>query len=103
MTGSPTPPSDPSHGRPRAHRHHRTTPRAVGRAHLAGVSLAGFQTTLLPQSRAGASFHAGICSGKFHGVMTPTVPTGRRMVRMTSSGWLDGNVTPSAARACPAW
>lgn len=31
-------------------------------------------------------FQTGIWSGKFHGVMTATVPTGRRTVRTTSSG-----------------
>lgn len=41
--------------------------------------------------------------GKFHGVITPTVPTGRRTVRMISSGCDDGKVTPSPERACPAW
>ncbi len=37
----------------------------------AGASSAGLKTTQLPNARAGAIFHAGIASGKFHGVMMP--------------------------------
>ena len=36
-----------------------------------GVLLAGFHTTVFPEARAGAIFHAGMRIGKFHGVMTP--------------------------------
>ena len=55
-----------------------------------GVSPLGFQTTALPQSSAGAIFQAGICTGKFHGVITATTPTGTRSVRTSSSGVPDG-------------
>ena len=33
---------------------------------MAGVWLAGFSTTVSPKARAGAAFHAGIATGKFH-------------------------------------
>ena len=35
-----------------------------------GVSVAGLNTTVLPQTSAGMIFHDGIAIGKFHGVMT---------------------------------
>jgi hypothetical protein len=35
---------------------------------------------VLPATSAGASFHAGIATGKFQGVMSPTTPTGLRWV-----------------------
>ncbi|MEY9716568.1 hypothetical protein ABIF03_008710 [Bradyrhizobium elkanii] len=44
------------------------------------VSSAGFITTVQPQARAGASFHMPIISGKFHGTMAATTPTGSRTV-----------------------
>ena len=31
---------------------------------------------MLPQASAGASFHAAISSGKFHGTICPTTPSG---------------------------
>ena len=45
-----------------------------------GVEDAGLNTTVLPHIRAGAIFHAGIASGKFHGVMMATTPSGRLIV-----------------------
>ncbi len=45
------------------------------RSAVSGVSSAGFSTTVLPAASAGASFHAAIVSGKFHGVISPTTPT----------------------------
>ena len=42
----------------------------------AGVCSAGFSTTQLPAARAGASFHAAIKIGKFHGIICPTTPNG---------------------------
>src|SRR5579884_3220474 len=44
---------------------------------VSGVVSAGLRTTVLPQASAGASFHAAISSGKFHGTIEPTTPTGR--------------------------
>src|SRR5690348_12319580 len=45
-----------------------------------GVRRAGFHTTVLPQTSAGAIFQIGTATGKFHGVMSPTMPTGSRVV-----------------------
>ena len=47
---------------------------------VSGVWLAGFSTTVLPQASAGATFHAVRSSGKFHGTMAATTPTGSRSV-----------------------
>jgi hypothetical protein len=37
-------------------------------------------TTVQPAPRAGASFQTAITSGKFHGAMAATTPTGRRAI-----------------------
>jgi hypothetical protein len=42
------------------------------------ASGAGLSSTALPKASAGASFHSGIASGKFHGVTSPASPCGRR-------------------------
>ena len=42
----------------------------------AGVCSAGFITTVLPAASAGASFHVAMSSGKFHGMICPTTPSG---------------------------
>src|SRR5207253_9994277 len=41
---------------------------------------AGFTTTVFPHASAGAIFHTASMSGKFHGVIAPTTPTGSRSV-----------------------
>ena len=41
-----------------------------------GVCSAGFSTTQLPAASAGASFHTAMSSGKFHGMICPTTPSG---------------------------
>src|SRR5882672_1510375 len=41
---------------------------------------AGLMTTVLPHASAGAIFHTASMSGKFHGVIAPTTPTGSRNV-----------------------
>src|SRR5699024_820667 len=43
---------------------------------LAGVWLAGFSTTVHPAANAGANFRVIIETGKFHGVIAATGPTG---------------------------
>ena len=43
-----------------------------------GVNSAGLITTVLPAASAGPSFHTACHSGKFHGVMPKTTPTGSR-------------------------
>jgi len=50
------------------------------RSAVSGVSSAGFSTTVQPQASAGASFHAAIRIGKFHGMIWPTTPIGSRLV-----------------------
>ena len=46
---------------------------------VSGVVSAGFSTTVLPVASAGASFHAAISIGKFHGMIWPATPMGRAL------------------------
>ena len=57
--------------------------------------LAGFHTTVLPYTSAGASFHAGIAMGKLNGVMTPTTPTGLRVTRICSPARGEAKISPA--------
>ena len=68
-----------------------------------GVSLAGFQMTVLPAARAGANFQTGMSRGKFQGVTTPTTPRGTRTVRMVSPGTLFGKMRSLDILAMAAW
>ena len=43
-----------------------------------GTSSEGLMITAFPQSSAGNIFHVGIARGKLNGVMSPTMPIGRR-------------------------
>ena len=43
---------------------------------VSGVNSAGFKITVFPAASAGATFQATIRSGKFHGMICPTTPTG---------------------------
>src|SRR6266567_4089512 len=43
---------------------------------VSGVFDAGLMTVQLPAASAGAIFHAPISSGKFHGIIWPTTPSG---------------------------
>ena len=43
---------------------------------VSGVVSAGFSTTVLPAARAGATFHASMSSGKFHGITCAATPSG---------------------------
>ncbi len=52
----------------------------------------------LPASSAGNVFHDGIATGKFHGVIIPTTPTGWRVVNAILFGISHGTVSPHAAR-----
>ncbi len=45
---------------------------------VSGVWDAGLMTVQLPAASAGAIFHAAISSGKFHGMIWPTTPSGSR-------------------------
>ena len=65
----------------------------------AGVSEDGLRTTVLPQISAGMSFHDGIATGKFHGVIIPTTPTGCRVVNASLSASSEGWTVPHALRA----
>src|SRR5215210_7665885 len=56
---------------------------------------AGFRTMVLPQIRAGAIFHVGMASGKFHGVMRPTTPRGSLMELWLTPGRAEGGLMPS--------
>jgi len=47
---------------------------------VSGASCASFITTVLPKISAGDNFQSGIAAGKFHGVIRPTTPSGRRKV-----------------------
>jgi hypothetical protein len=47
-------------------------------------------TTVLPATSAGASFHAGIALGKFHGVISATTPSGLRSVKQKTFSRSDG-------------
>ena len=65
------------------------------------MSSAGFRTTVLPQTSAGQSFHAGMAIGKFHGVIAPTTPTGMRTLIMNLSRSSEGVVWPKSRRPSP--
>ena len=52
---------------------------SASRVAVAGVSSDGLATTALPQASAGASFQVSSSSGRFHGAITPTTPSGRRI------------------------
>ena len=52
---------------------------------------AGLSTTVLPNASAGAAFQSGIASGKFHGVMSATTPSGSRSVNCSAPGGLRRN------------
>src|SRR3984885_14120803 len=67
-----------------------------------GVSSAGLITQVLPQIRAGKSFHEGIAIGKFQGVIMPHTPTGMRTDMANLSGNSDGVVWPKSLRPSPA-
>src|SRR5580704_7615891 len=51
---------------------------------VSGVCSAGFSTQQHPAASAGASFHAAISNGKFHGIICPATPTGSRSVKLSA-------------------
>ena len=53
---------------------------SASRSAVSGVCSAGLRTTQFPVARAGPSFQAAISSGKFHGMICPTTPSGSRSV-----------------------
>ena len=70
------------------------------RSAVSGVSSAGLSTTVLPAASAGASFHDAIVSGKFHGVMSATTPSGSRTVKAMPPAM--GIVSPDGRSGAPA-
>src|SRR5215212_2068186 len=62
---------------------------------------AGLMTTVLPQARAGAIFQTASISGKFHGVIAPTTPTGSRSVYVNALS-ATGSVSPATLPDHPA-
>jgi hypothetical protein len=67
---------------------------------VSGVISAGFSTTVLPQARAGPSFQDAMSMGKFHGVMSPTTPSGSwKVIAMPPA---TGMVSPVCLSTAPA-
>ncbi len=64
---------------------------------VATESLAGFITTVLPQTIAPSAIPAGMARGKFHGEMTATTPRGRYRYSLISPG-IGGSGRPGAYR-----
>src|SRR5689334_8113699 len=57
----------------------------ANRAAVYGVTSDGLATTQLPAASAGAIFHVSRYSGRFHGEMQPTTPSGWRSVQLIAS------------------
>src|SRR5215831_4608422 len=68
---------------------------SVSSAQHAVVLGAGTQTTVLPAASAGAKISAPIVYGQFHGLTTPTTPSGTRLTRTRRSADTDGGRPPS--------
>ena len=64
----------------------------------AGTSSAGLNTTVLPNASAGAIFQAGIASGKFHGVIAATTPSGSRVTSTSMPGRTESIFSPPDAQ-----
>ena len=73
---------------------------SASRSEDSGVSSAGFSTTVLPHASAGPSFQDAMFSGKFHGVISPTTPSGSRNVMSTPPA--TGIVSPWNLSTAPA-
>ena len=67
----------------------------------AGVCSAGLSTTVFPAAMAGASFQVAIRSGKFHGMICATTPSGswKWYATVSASIW---EIDPSWDRIAPA-
>ncbi|MCY1396290.1 hypothetical protein D3C76_1390490 [compost metagenome] len=78
---------------------------AASSSALSGVSSEGLSTRVQPAASAGATFHAAISSGKFHGMIAPTTPTGSRStheLKRSSASSMGCCACWSAASARPA-
>ena len=60
---------------------------------------AGTQTTALPAAIAGANSSAPIVYGQFHGLTTPTTPSGTRATRTRRPAETDGGQPPASRLA----
>ncbi len=60
-----------------------------------GVSSAGLNTTVFPQTRAGNIFQVGIAIGKFQGVIIPPTPIGILKLRFILFGSSLGALSPN--------
>jgi hypothetical protein len=49
---------------------------SANRSAVSGVVSAGLRTEVFPHASAGATFHAAMSSGKFHGTIWPATPCG---------------------------
>ena len=67
---------------------------ASRRPPVSGVSEAGLSTTALPHPRAGATERMESVKGKFHGLMTPTTPSGSRKTKLVLPGVFEGRICP---------
>ena len=67
---------------------------------MSGVISAGFSTAVLPAASAGPIFHDAISTGKFHGVISPTTPSGSWNVMSTPPA--TGMVDPVCLSIAPA-
>ena len=56
------------------------------RSAVSGDFSDGLSTSELPAASTGAIFHAAISSGKFHGTIAPTTPTGSRVISASAPG-----------------
>ncbi len=76
---------------------------------LSGATSLGLSTTVQPAASAGATFAAIWCSGKFHGVMAPTTPTGSRstselpICSANLTSWSSAGIDANVAIGMPTW
>ncbi|MNC12476.1 hypothetical protein D3C75_602000 [compost metagenome] len=72
---------------------------------VSGVSSEGLSTRVQPAASAGATFHAAISIGKFHGMIAATTPTGSLItddVKRASGNSIDCSLCESDCSASPA-
>ena len=79
-----------------------STKASARRAPINGVIGDGLNTTAFPAARAGPILRLARFSGKFHGVITATTPTGSS-TEYTSGVSSLGNVAPNRRYASPAY
>ncbi len=72
---------------------------SASRAQQAVVVGAGTQTTVLPAASAGAKISAPIVYGQFHGLTTPTTPSGTRAASTRRSAEVDAGSAPATRMA----